>query len=236
MFVQSNTLSNIYFRNSREDDMTKPANLPAHSAEEALIKDASNGKLDAFNELVVIHQNIAYNHARALLGDPASAEDAVQESFIKAFQNLRDFRGGSFRGWLLKIVTNSSYDILRRSGRHPTQSLFPEDEYGEEIESPVWLIDPSASVQETVEQKEFSTGLYKILDELPAKYRSVLTLIDLYELDYTEAARVLKVPLGTIKSRLARARLQMKNELQDSMQPSTAFCTGNATCASWSGA
>ena len=201
------------------------------SAEEALIQNASNGDLDAFNQLVLIYQNIAYNHARAMLGDPDSAEDATQESFIKAFQSLKDFRGGSFRAWLLKIVTNSAYDILRRSHRHPTQPLIPEDDHGEEIESPVWLTDPSTSVQEEVEEKEFSNDIYKTLDQLPDVYRSVLTLVDLYELDYTEAAHILQVPLGTIKSRLARARSQMKNRLQGVMTPSTSFCGANAACA-----
>ena len=201
------------------------------SAEEALIQNASNGDLDAFNQLVLIYQNIAYNHARAMLGDPDSAEDATQESFIKAFQSLKDFRGGSFRAWLLKIVTNSAYDILRRSHRHPTQPLIPEDDHGEEIESPVWLTDPSTSVQEEVEEKEFSNDIYKTLDQLPDVYRSVLTLVDLYELDYTEAAHILQVPLGTIKSRLARARSQMKHKLQDILKPSTSFCGANAACA-----
>ncbi len=182
--------------------------------EGTLIRMAVMGNLDAFNQLVLIHQNIAYNHARALLSDPYLAEDVVQDSFIKAFQSMNGFRGGSFRGWLLKIVTNSAYDMLRKFQRHPTQPLFPEDENGEEIESPSWIVDPKASVQEAVEQNELSRNLYKMLDELPEVYRTVITLIDLYELDYMEAARILKVPLGTIKSRLVRARLQMKEKLQ----------------------
>ena len=117
------------------------------------------------------------------------------------------------RGWLLKIVTNSAYDILRRSSHHPTQSLFPADKHGEEVESPAWLADPTPSVQETVEQNELAKDIYKSLDELPEVYRSAITLIDLYELDYREAARILNVPLGTVKSRLARARLQMTQKL-----------------------
>jgi RNA polymerase sigma-70 factor, ECF subfamily len=181
--------------------------------EEMWVQQAAQGDLEAFNQLVLNYQDMAYNHARALLGDPDSAEDAVQDSFIKAFQNLGGFRGGSFRGWLLRIVTNSAYDMLRRSGRRPTQPLFPEGDDGEEIESPAWLADPNASVQETVEREEESKRLYQLLDELPEVYRSVLTLIDLYELDYLEAAEALKVPIGTIKSRLARARLKMKQKV-----------------------
>jgi RNA polymerase sigma-70 factor (ECF subfamily) len=187
-------------------------------AEAALVRKASKGSLEAFNQLVLRYQNIAYHHAYALIGDAASADDLTQESFIKAFRNIRTFRGGSFRAWLLRIVTNTAYDFLRRSKQHLIQPLYPEDEYAEEFESPAWLADPSASVEATVEQNEDSRRLYQLLDELPAIYRSVLTLVDLYELDYWEAAEILKVPLGTIKSRLARARLQMGRKLQDDFE------------------
>jgi RNA polymerase sigma-70 factor (ECF subfamily) len=186
--------------------------------EKALIGRASGGDLEAFNQLVLMFQSMAYNHAYALLGDRATAEDATQDGFIRAFQNLRSFRGGSFRAWLLKIVTNASYDFLRRTKRHPTEPLFPEDEYGEGTESATWLADPSQSIEATLEEKEFSNGIYQTLDELPDVYRSVITLIDLYELDYKEAAGILKVPIGTVKSRLARARLQMKERLRGGLE------------------
>jgi RNA polymerase sigma-70 factor (ECF subfamily) len=182
-------------------------------AEGLWIEQAAQGDLEAFNRLVLMYQDMAYNHAYALLGDPALSEDAAQESFLKAFQNIGTLRGGSLRPWLLKIVTNSAYDLLRRTHRHPTAPLFPVDEDGEEMESPAWIADPNASVQQTVEQKEETEQIYRLLDELPPVYRSVLTLIDIHELDYTEAARILNVPLGTVKSRLARARLQMKEKL-----------------------
>jgi RNA polymerase sigma-70 factor (ECF subfamily) len=201
--------------------------------EEQLVGMAIQGDLDAFNQLVLHYQDLAYSHAYALLGDSDSAEDAAQAGFIKAFQAMSGYRGGSFRGWLLKIVTNSAYDMLRRYHRHPSQPLFPEDKNGEEIESVPWLADPSASVQDTVEQNELSKSIYKMLDELPETYRSVLTLIDINELDYAEAAEALKVPIGTVKSRLARARLQMKQKLRaDVLYPASVqayACTG-AVC------
>ncbi len=182
--------------------------------EEILVRKAGSGDLEAVNELVLTYQDMAYNYAHIVLSDPTIAEDVTQESFIKAFQNLNGFRGGSFRSWLLKIVTNSAYDILRRSHRHPTQPLFPEGEDGEEIESPAWLADRSSSVQVIVEQKELSRRIDKALDELPEVFRSALTLVDVYELDYLEASRILNVPVGTIKSRVARARLFMQRKLQ----------------------
>lgn len=179
--------------------------------ERSLIMMALNGDLDAFNELVLFHQNVAYNHASAL------SDDVTQESFIKAFQSLRSFRAGSFRGWLLKIVTNSARDMMRRSHKHPTQALFPEDGNGEEMESVSWLADPNTLVQDIVEQNEFSKDIYRSLDELPDKFKSVITLIDLHDLDYEEAAEVLNIPIGTVKSRLARARLQLQKKFKNNL-------------------
>lgn len=172
--------------------------------EDELVAMASKGDSNAFNQLVVIYQNIAYNHAYALIGNPDRADDITQESFIKAFRNISRFRGDSFRSWLLRIVTNTSYDLFRRFRIHPEQSLFPMDANNEEME-PTWLADPAVSVERTVEYNEDVKRLYQVLDELPTIYRSVIILIDLYELDYKEAARILKIPLGRIKSRLARA-------------------------------
>jgi RNA polymerase sigma-70 factor (ECF subfamily) len=192
--------------------MNSPKRSPQFD-EYVFVQQALTGNLDGFNQLVLHYQNLAYSHAYALLGDPDAAEDATQESFIKAFQAINSYRGGSFRSWLLKIVTNSAYDLMRRVRRHPNQALYPVDDNGEEIESAFWLVDPSASVENCVEQNELSAEIYGLLDELPAAYRSVITLIDINGLDYTEAAAVLRVPIGTIKSRLARARLQMQEKL-----------------------
>jgi len=202
-----------FSRNCEENAMnsTNPSHQPA---EQELIVNAIKGNLEAFNQLVLMHQDLAYNHAHAILRDPVSADDATQDSFIKAFQNISNFHGGSFRAWLLRIVTNSAYDILRQSQRHPTQPLFPSNDDGEEMESPVWLADPATSVETQVEQSQLSKDIYRILDELPVVYRSVLTLIDIHEMDYKEAAQALSAPLGTVKSRLARARLQMKRKMQ----------------------
>jgi RNA polymerase sigma-70 factor, ECF subfamily len=183
-------------------------------SEENLVKKASSGDLDAFNQLVLMYQDLAYHYAFALLKDAGLAQDAAQDSFIRGFQNIAGFRGGSFRAWILKIVKNSAYDALRRLKRHPMQPLFPEDDNGDEMESPAWITDTTALVEDTVEQKESSENLYQLLDELPDVFRTVLTLVDIYELDYAEAASALNVPIGTVKSRLARARLQMSEKLR----------------------
>jgi RNA polymerase sigma-70 factor (ECF subfamily) len=190
--------------------------ITGHSIEfddQVLAARAARGSLEAFNELILRCQDMAYRHALALLRDPDLAEDASQEGFIKAFQAIRAYRGGSFRAWLLKIVTNTAYDFMRRSRRHPSEPLFPADEYGEEIEAPAWIADPSPSVESAIERSQLSERIHSILDGLPRIYREVLTLVDINELDYAEAAQALGVPIGTVRSRLARARLQVSASL-----------------------
>jgi len=189
--------------------------------EAALVSSAGEADLEAFNELVLKYQDMVYNLAYAILGDRDAAEDATQETFISAFQHMGNFHGGSFRSWLLRIAANTCYDFLRALKRHPTVALFPENADGNEIESAPWLADPRPSAQMEMERRELWQTLYRWLDELPAAYRTVITLVDLNELDYAEAARAMGIPIGTLKSRLARARLRMKERLsQDStVQP-----------------
>lgn len=191
-----------------------PQNHVVQQDEETLVKSASNGNLDAFNQLVLKHQDLAYRHAVSMLNDGWMAEEVVQESFLKAFQNVKSFRGGSFPAWLMRIVTNTVFDTLRYSLKRLTQPLFPDDDDGEEMESPRWLADPNASVEGTVEEDERTKFILRTLNELQDIYRTVLTLVDLQDFDYEEAAHALNVPVGTVKSRLARARMQMKEKLR----------------------
>lgn len=195
--------------------------LATQSFEHGLVFNATNGNLDAFNQLVLDYQDIVYNHVYHLLGDHDWAEDVTQESFIKAYQKLDDYRGGSFRAWVLRIATNASYDLFRRASRHPTQPLYPVTDDGEEVESPAWLVDPASSVEKTVQQKEDDEDLYRMLNELPLAYRSVILLVDVYEMDYAEVAEALHLPIGTVKSRLARARMQMKEKISNIKQIKT---------------
>jgi len=111
---------------------------PELTTEEALINQAVHGDLDAYNELVLTYQDTVYRRAYSILGDQDSAEDVAQDVFVRAFQALNEFRGGSFRGWLMKITMNGAYDLLRRTKRHPNQPLQPVHENGEEIETPKW--------------------------------------------------------------------------------------------------
>lgn len=201
--------------------------------ETQLILEASKGDLNAFNQLVLKYQDLIFNQAYALLGDCHSAEDATQKSFIKAFQKMNGFRGSFFRAWLLRIVINTCYDEIRWTKRHPTIPLIPEDEEGAGIESPIWLTDPTHSVEDTVERGEFSMLLYRMLNELPEIYRSPITLIDLHELAYAEAAEVLEIPIGTVKSRLSRARFQMKEKLQNKIDFPISLSEANIRHVAW---
>ena len=107
--------------------------------ENALIQSAQRGDIDAFNRLVLAYQHQVYSLAYRIMGEEAAAADAAQEAFISAYKHLKSFRGGSFKSWLMRIVTNACYDELRRRKRRPTVPLEPVDDNDEELESPGWL-------------------------------------------------------------------------------------------------
>jgi RNA polymerase sigma-70 factor (ECF subfamily) len=182
--------------------------------EPALVRDAQKGDLDAFNRLVLAYQDMAYNLAYRMLSDDAAAQDATQNAFISAYRNLSAFRGGSFKAWLLRTVTNACYDELRRRHRRPTTPLEPLSDDDEEIESPLWLADDSPSPEETIERTELEQALQHCLNNLPDEFRSVVVMVDVQGLDYSEVSIAIGKPLGTIKSRLARARVRMRQCLQ----------------------
>ena len=182
--------------------------------EAALILDAQRGDLDAFNRLVLAYQDLLYNTALRILGDEALAADATQDSFISAFRNITAYRGGSFKGWLMRTVTNACYDELRRKKRRPSVPLEPTNDEDEEMESPRWLADPSMSPEQKFEAGELEHAIQHCLDALPVDFRTVVVLADIQGLDYTEVASAARVPLGTIKSRLSRARLRLRECLQ----------------------
>jgi RNA polymerase sigma-70 factor, ECF subfamily len=182
--------------------------------ENALIHDAQNGDLDAFNRLVLAYQDLLYNTALRILGDEDQAADATQDAFISAFRHITSFRGGSFKAWLLRTVTNACYDELRRKQRRPTTPLEPATDDDEEIESPRWLADTSMTPEQKSEADELEHAIQHCLNALPTDFRTVVVLADIQGLDYSEIAISIHTPLGTIKSRLARARLRLRECLQ----------------------
>ena len=182
--------------------------------EARMVAYALEGDLDAFNRLVLAYQDIAYNVAYRVTGERTSAEDAVQDAFLKAYRKLKTFRGGSFKAWLLRIVTNACLDELRRQKRRPIAALQPQDDFDEEIESPAWLEDPGESPEEAAVRAELSQSIQDCLNGLDTDFRLVVVLVDIQGMDYAEASIAAETPLGTIKSRLARARVKLQDCLK----------------------
>lgn len=182
--------------------------------EPALIQDAQRGDLDSFNTLVLHYQDMVFNAALRILGDEDAAADASQEAFISAFRSVNSYRGGSFKAWLLRIVTNACYDELRRQKRRPTTPLEPETDDGEEMDSPRWLADPNLGPEQQMDADELEHAIQHCLDALPTEFRAVVVMADVEGLDYAEVAAAVRAPLGTVKSRIARARLRLRDCLQ----------------------
>ena len=182
--------------------------------EVALIQAAQAGDLDSFNSLILAYQDLAYNVAYRIMGDGPSASDATQDAFIKAYNSLKRFRGGSFRSWLMRIVTNVCYDELRKRKRRPQVALEPLNADNEAIESPSWLKDPGESPEDRAARMELSKAIQECLNGLSPDFRAVVVLVDIQGMDYAEASDMVDKPLGTIKSRLARARLKLRDCLR----------------------
>jgi RNA polymerase sigma-70 factor, ECF subfamily len=182
--------------------------------ETALILQAREGDLDAFNRLILEYQDMAFNLAARMLSDDDAAADAAQAAFISAYRSLDSFRGGSFRAWVMRMVSNACLDELRRRKRRPTVSLEPVNDDDEEIESPAWLADDSPSPEDLMERAELDNALQTCLRGLPEEFRAVVLMVDVEGMDYQEVSLAVGKPLGTVKSRLARARLKMRDCLQ----------------------
>ncbi|MEW6716016.1 MAG: sigma-70 family RNA polymerase sigma factor [Chloroflexota bacterium] len=178
--------------------------------EASLIQAAKRGDLEAFNRLVLAYQDMAYQQAFRMLGDPADADDATQEAFIRSYQKLHQYRGGSFRAWMLRILVNICYDEFRRQRRRPSTPLEPTTAENEAIESPGWLHDPKKGPEELLERSELARVIQRCIERLPLEFRTVVILVDVQGLEYAEAANVIAKPIGTVRSRLARARVRLQ--------------------------
>ena len=178
-----------------------------------LIHNARLGNLDAFNRLVLQYQDQVYRQAHWMLGDPLAADDICQETFLRAFQKLHSFRDGSFRGWLLRIAQRLCLDELRRRKRRQALPLELPDAEGNEYSLADWQIEQSETPEELAEGSITLHLIHQSLEQLSPDYRSVITLVDVQGFDYAQTAEVLAIPLGTVKSRLARARFQLRQVL-----------------------
>ena len=188
--------------------------LTVHDEEQALIKAAQHGDLNAFNALILRYQNLLYGIALRMLNDEDIASDAVQEALISAFSKLNSFRGGSLRSWLARVTVNACYDEMRRKRRQREVPMEQFNMEGEEVEDLSWMIDPATRPEEQYESYELEAAIQRSLSQLTPAYREILVLVDIVGLSYEEASNAVRVPVGTVKSRLARARLQMRCTLQ----------------------
>jgi len=181
--------------------------------EERLIEQARRGEVESFNALVRLYESRVYNLCYRMLGDGESAADATQEAFLSAYRNLRGFRGGSFRSWLLRIATNACYDVLRARKRRPTTSLdldVDDDAHAPHMQIP----DSAASPEDIAQQHELARAIQVALARLPDDQRLTLVLSDIQGLAYEEIAQVTGTNLGTVKSRLSRGRARLREVLK----------------------
>ena len=181
--------------------------------EARLVAAAQQGELASFNALVVRHERAVFNVCLRLLRDAPAAEDAAQDAFIKAWTSLGTFRGGPVRPWLLRIATNRCYDILRARVRRPSSSL---DAEAFEIE-PEWTTQaaPAEHPELFAARTELSMHLERALASLPEDQRLAVILADVQGYGYEDVAVITGVALGTVKSRISRARGRLRQLLRD---------------------
>ena len=165
-----------------------------------------------FPTIIDQYMPMAMRLAYRILGSQDAAADAVQDGLIKAYQALSRLEGGSLRAWFMRIVANTCFDVLRYQKRHPTRSL---EQFIEEHddEQPAFVHCQQATPDHQFLQTEALQAILQIIEQLPDCYRIVLQRIDVEGYGYAEVAAQLELPIGTIKSRLFRARVIVRDQL-----------------------
>ncbi|WIG61425.1 MAG: RNA polymerase sigma factor RpoE [Ktedonobacterales bacterium] len=190
--------------------------------ERELVERSQRGDRDAFNRLVEYYQAGAYALALRMVGDADAAADITQDAFFSAYRAIGSFRGSSFRAWLFRIVSNGCYDHFRAQARRPAVSLeaaLEEDGdgdaygHGSDWHMPKSLIDPTWDPERATLRGETIQRIEAAMQKLPPEQRLALILSDIQGLSYDEIARVMDTSLGTVKSRIARARAHMRGIL-----------------------
>ena len=178
--------------------------------DEALLERARRGDRDAFAAIVTRHQDELYTMALRILGTPHDAADVVQETFLRAYARIPELRGATVRAWLFRVAINCAHDIQRRSIRRPAAPL--EDAEGNVVELP----DPGLGPEATALARERVAAVRDALQTLPTDFRAIVVLRDVNELSYEEMSEALRIPVGTVKSRLSRARHMLVAALRGS--------------------
>ena len=193
---------------------------PEAGALELTLNAAQRGELGAFNTLVDAFQRQVFNVCYRTLGNAEDAADATQDTFLSAFRGLKSFNGpaAGLRGWLLRIAVNACYDQLRRRQRRPTDSL---DALGSAAadsgtaSAAERLPDPAPDPEQRSLSAESARTIQQAIDGLPPDQRLTVILCDVQGMSYDEAAQIMSVELGTVKSRLSRARAQLRAVLAE---------------------
>ena len=194
--------------------------------EAAIVRKVLGGDANAFETLVLEYEKNVYNIALRMTGNSEDAADMTQEAFIKAYNSLQSFRGDSkFSVWLYRIVSNVCLDFLRSKNRRPTVSLSVEDDDGEDTQLDV--ADESQSPELLLDRKLTRESVRRGLDSLPPDYRQILLLREIQGLSYDEIAQALSLEVGTVKSRIFRARKRLCTFLIDDGNISDFSSSGN---------
>ena len=189
-------------------ETTPTQRTPPLDDEPAVIARAAAGDRLAFTQLMEHYQSACYGLAWRLLNDADQAADATQDAFIHAYRAIGSYRGGIFRSWLLRITANASYDILRRAQRKPSSPLPDPDEGAPELPD-LGAVNPETEATKS----ELYRHLEAALKLLPVDQRTAVVLCDVYGMDYNEVAAATHSALGTVKSRIHRGRLRLRQLL-----------------------
>jgi RNA polymerase sigma factor (sigma-70 family) len=192
---------------------TTVAEDPVQRRDLILLERAKGGDLDAFNDLVVLYQDQLFALVVRMVPDRDQASDAVQEAFFSAFRNLNSFRGGSVKAWLNRICVNAAMDTQRARKRRPVQP-YPE------LEDDSWQPPAGAEAdpERTAVHAERTRMLNAALADITDEQRTAIVLYDVQGYDYAEIAEMTGVSLGTVKSRIHRGRLALRDRLEDRME------------------
>ena len=176
--------------------------------ESRIVQKVLKGDVNAFETLVLAYEKSVYNIALRMTGNPEDASDMTQEAFIKAYNSLQSFRGDSkFSVWIYRIATNVCLDFLRSRSRKPTVSLSVEDKDGDEVELDV--ADESQSPEQLLDRQMTRESVRRGLETLTPEYRQILLLREIQGLSYDEISQCLGLEVGTVKSRIFRARKKL---------------------------
>jgi RNA polymerase sigma-70 factor (ECF subfamily) len=188
---------------------TEAVDDPVQRRDLILMEQAREGSLDAFNSLVECYQDHLYSLVARMVPDRDQAADAVQEAFFSAYRNMRSFRGGSVRSWLSRIAINAAMDMQRLKKRRPSQP-YPE------LEDESWQppAGEDADPVRTAMQGERTRVLNGALAAITPDQRQAIVLFDVEGYDYAEIAEITGVSLGTVKSRIHRGRLALRDRLE----------------------